>query len=129
MFFFKKKKKEETASVKEAIPIINKEELIDKAENIVEKLSSLEGKDRLDAFNELGSLYFQAEEFDKAIQYYESSLNENKELGKAYTDLLKLYNIKRRQAAESRDGDLTRIYFDKINEIMQLSKDVIRGRI
>lgn len=128
MFFFKKKK-DEKMPAQESIPILNKEELIEKAHSIVVELPSLVGKDRIEALNELGSLYYQADEIDKAIQYYEISLDENKQLGKAYTDLLKLYNIKRRQAAEAKDEGLTKVYLDKIDEIMKLSKDVIRGRV
>ena len=59
---------------------------------------------------------------------YETSLEENKELGKAYTDLLKLYNIKRKEASDSKDEDQVKMYMDKINSLMQLSKDVIRGK-
>lgn len=40
---------------------------------------------------------------DQAIAYYEKSLDEDKQLGKAYTDLLKLYNLKRQEAAAAKD--------------------------
>ena len=80
------------------------------------------------ALNELGGLYFEAEETDKAISTYETSLSESKALGKAYTDLLKLYNIKRREASEAKDDAKMKEYMDKIDGLMKLSKDVIRGK-
>lgn len=126
MFLFKKKK--EKAAKEEAVPEISREELLKKAEAIQKELPDLSGEERNKALNELGSLYFEAEETDKAIRAYEASLSESKALGKAYTDLLKLYNIKRREASEAKDDAKMKEYMDKIDGLMKLSKDVIRGK-
>lgn len=125
MFWNKKKKLE-----KELIePVINREEIMAEIEKLKSKLENAREQERIDILNELGSLCFEIEKIDEAISYYETSLNENNSLGKAYTDLMKLYNIKRRQATESKDEDVTRKYMDKIDDLMKLSKDVIRGRV
>lgn len=126
MFLFKKKK--EKAAKEEAVPEISREELLKKAEAIQKELPDLSGEERNKALNELGSLYFEAEETDKAIRAYETSLSESKALGKAYTDLLKLYNIKRREASEAKDDAKMKEYMDKIDGLMKMSKDVIRGK-
>ena len=126
MFLFKKKK--DKAAKEEAVPEISREELLKKAEAIQKELPDLSGEERNKALNELGSLYFEAEETDKAIRAYETSLSESKALGMAYTDLLKLYNIKRREASEAKDDAKMKEYMDKIDGLMKLSKDVIRGK-
>lgn len=126
MFLFKKKK--EKAAKEEAVSEISREELLKKAEAIQKEFPDLSGEERNKALNELGSLYFEAEETDKAIRAYETSLSESKALGKAYTDLLKLYNIKRREASEAKDDVKMKEYMDKIDGLMKLSKDVIRGK-
>ena len=66
MFLFKKKK--EKAVKEEAVPEISREELLKKAEAIQKELPELSGEERNKALNELGGLYFEAEETDKAIR-------------------------------------------------------------
>ena len=103
MFFFGKKKKEKKQE--QAVPVANKVSLL----------------------NEIGSLYTQAEETDLAIKYYEESLELCKQHGKASTDLMKLYNKKRQEAAEAKDDEKVKEYMDKVQNLMQMSKDMIRG--
>ena len=67
------------------------------------------------------------EETDLAIQYYEESLELCKQHGKASTDLMKLYNKKRQEAAEAKDDEKVKEYMDKVQNLMQMSKDMIRG--
>ena len=124
MFFFKKKekKKEETAA-----PVVNKEELLAKAEEKIKQLEGKEGNDKVQVLNEIGSLYTQAEEIDQAIKYYEESLEICKQHGKASTDLMKLYNKKRQEAAEAKDDEKVKEYMEKVQGLMQMSKDIIRG--
>lgn len=140
--FWKKRKKAEKSDQEVAVPEspIHREELISKAaalekelENSESKkgihgLDELESEKRINALNELGGMYFQAGCIEKAIYYYETSLEENNSLGRAYTDLLKLYNIKRREAADMKDDKGAGEYLEKIESLMQLSKDVIRGK-
>ena len=52
-----------------------------------------------------------------------------KVMGKSYTDLMSLYNKKRQQAAEAKDDEKITYYFGKVQEMMQISKDMIRGKI
>ena len=69
----------------------------------------------------------QAVETDLAIKYYEESLELCKQHGKASTDLMKLYNKKRQEAAEAKDDEKVKEYMDKVQNLMQMSKDMIRG--
>lgn len=125
MFFFGKKKKEKKQE--QAVPVVNKEELIAKASEKVTELESKTGDERVSLLNEIGSLYTQAEETDLAIQYYEESLELCKQHGKASTDLMKLYNKKRQEAAEAKDDEKVKEYMDKVQNLMQMSKGMIRG--
>ena len=125
MFFFGKKKKEKKQE--QAVPVVNKEELIAKASEKVTELESKTGDERVSLLNEIGSLYTQAEETDLAIKYYEESLELCKQHGKASTDLMKLYNKKRQEAAEAKDDEKVKEYMDKVQNLMQMSKDIIRG--
>jgi len=122
MFFFGKKKKEKKQE--QAVPVANKEELIAKASEKVTELESKTGDERVSLLNEIGSLYTQAEETDLAIKYYEESLELCKQHGKASTDLMKLYNKKRQEA---KDDEKVKEYMDKVQNLMQMSKDMIRG--
>lgn len=129
MFFFGKKKSAEKKTP-EAEPVANREELLAKAEQLKGTLEAAKDKDeRISILNEIGSCYFQAKETDQAIAYYEQSLEEDKQLGKAYTDLLKLYNLKRQEAASAKDDENLTLYMNKVQSLMQLSKDVIRGKV
>ena len=131
MFFLFGKKKDKSDKKSKETKVektLNIDEILETIESEKAKLESLSGKERIECLNKLGSLYFQANKISDAIEMYETSLGENKELGKAYTDLLKLYNIKRKEASDSKDEDQVKIYMDKINSLMQLSKDVIRGK-
>lgn len=123
MFFFKKKEKK----AKEQAPVVNKEELCLEASGKIKQLEDKTGDDRVALLNEIGSLYTQAEETDLAIQYYEESLEICKQHGKATTDLMKLYNKKRQEAAEAKDDEKVKEYMDKVQGLMQMSKDIIRG--
>lgn len=128
MFLFGKKK-ENKADKTEQIPAASKEELISQAQAKAAGLEGLQGDARVELLNEIGSLYFQAEESDKAIQYYEESLSLKKVMGKSYTDLMSLYNKKRQQAAEAKNDKEIDYYLAKVQEMMQMSKDMLRGKM
>lgn len=127
MFLFGKKK--DKKAEKAETPAVNKDELISKAEAKVSELEGTEGDARVELLNEIGSLYFQAEELDKAIEYYEESLGLKKVMGKSYTDLMSLYNKKRQQAAEAKNDEELNYYLAKVQEMMQISKDMLRGKM
>lgn len=119
--FFKKKEKKTKPQV---------EEKLRSNEEIKQAIQDLEAKAHdVNTFGELAQCYQELNDIDKAIFYYEKGIDENKSLGKNYNELLKLYNVKRRQAAEAKDESELQIYLVKIDELMQLSKDVIRGKV
>lgn len=128
MFLFGKKKAKKAENA-EQTPVVNKEELISQAEEKVGSLEGTEGDARVEILNEIGSLYFQAEDYDNAIKYYEESLGLKKVMGKSYTDLMSLYNKKRQQAAEAKNDEELNYYLAKVQEMMQISKDMLRGKI
>ena len=130
MFFFGKKKAEPDRTKEEAAPKADKDGLLEKASELIRKLDTVQDKkEKTVLLNEIGSCYFQADEKDQAIYYYEQSLEEDRQLGKAYTDLLKLYNKKRQEAAEAKDDEKLKEYMDKVQGLMQMSKDVLRGKM
>ena len=130
MFFRKNKAKDTQKSLKEEKAIIvNSEELIKEANSLSSTINSVLGDDRIKVLNEIGGLYFQAGKIDDAIKYYEISVKENKSLGKAYTDLIKLYNIKMKEAIRKKDDEKMKYYMDKTDELLKLSKNVNRGKI
>lgn len=124
MFFKSKKKIEEKQTARQA----DTGQLLEEIKQIKSTLETLKDEKRIEALNNLGSSYLQLGMTDEAIYYYETSLNEKKAMGKAYTDLMQLYNMKRRGASENNDEEAIREYMDKINSLMQLSKDMIRGK-
>jgi len=101
--------------------------LTQKAEILLNQLDSADQTQRTELLNELGGIYFKLGRIDDAINYYEISIDKNRSLGKAYTDLLKLYNLKRKQAVDEKDDEKVQLYLNKIDDLMKLSKDVIRG--
>lgn len=123
--FFKKKKQVEEEKQKE--PVLNTEELKEKAQACISELEGKVGDARTDALDEIGILLADAKEYDEAISYLETSLSEKKSLGNGYRKLLSLYNIKRRIAAEEKNDDDIQYYLKKIDEMMAISKEVTRS--
>ncbi len=128
MFLFGKKKENKAEKVQETVAV-NKEELVSQAQAKVQELDGKQVDDRVELLNEIGSLFFQAQELDQAIKYYEESLSLKKAMGKAYTDLMSLYNKKRQQAAENKNDEQLDYYLAKVQEMMQMSKDMLRGKM
>ena len=128
MGFFKRKKKEDTRKL-EAQQTVKKEHLLEQIDEYLAKLENAESDDSIPIFNMLGSLYFEMEDYDNAIRYYEKSIEQNKALGKAFTDLVKLYNIKRKEASKTGDNESVQFYLNKSDELMKLTKDTIRGNM
>ena len=124
MFFFGKKKKEKKQE--QAVPVVNKEELIAKASEKVTELESKTGDERVSLLNEIGSLYTQAEETDLAIQYYEESLELYKQHGKVEHRSNELYNKNVKSCTEAKDDEKDKGIWIKVQNLMQMSKDMIR---
>lgn len=125
-FFKKKEKKKEQQKAKTEV---DKVQLTEDVNEQLAKLEEAEGNDRIEVLNKLGSLYFELNEIDKSIEFYETSISENKTLGKAFTDLVKLYNLKRKEATAENDREKVQLYLNKSDELMKLTKDTIRGRL
>ena len=128
MFLFGKKKEKKEKNIEVNIKV-NKDELIAEAREKIQELEELSGEQRVPLLNQIGALYYQAEELESAIKYYEESLSIKKEMGKSYTDLMSLYNKKRQQAAENKNDEQMNYYMQKVQEMMQMSKDMLRGKM
>ncbi len=97
--------------------------------SLKEKLSTLDDNnytDRISILNELGSICTKLQQTDDAINYYEQSLAIQPSLGKASTDLLKLYNVKRKEAAAAKDDNLIQLYLNKIDNLMKMNKETMK---
>lgn len=129
MWFFRRTKKDETKKENETVEEIDVESLKKLIRDTKEEIEYQKGDKLVESLNKIGKSYYDLGEIDKSIEYYEMSLAENNSLGQAYKDLLKLYNIKRQEATERSDDDVVQIYLKKTDDLMQLTKDVIRGRI
>ena len=128
MFLFGKKKEKKEKNIEVNIKV-NKDELIAEASEKIQELEELSGEQRVPLLNQIEALYYQAEELESAIKYYEESLSIKKEMGKSYTDLMSLYNKKRQQAAENKNDEQMNYYMQKVQEMMQMSKDMLRGKM
>ncbi|WP_054860935.1 tetratricopeptide repeat protein [Gracilibacillus sp. JCM 18860] len=127
MPFFKRNKKENNVK-SEVQKEVKKEHLTEQIDNYLSKLEKNESEDPTHILNMLGSLYFEKEDYDNAIKYYEESIEQRKTLGKAFTDLVKLYNIKRKEASQEGDREKVQVYLQKSDDLMKLTKDTIRGK-
>lgn len=128
LFGFGKKKEKASEVAPAAAPALNRDEVLAKISEAEAKVASLEGVARANALIELGKLHADIDQVDEAIAAYEESLELNHVMGKASTALVKLYNKKRAQAAEAKDDENIKYYLDKVNEMLALSKDSLRGR-
>ncbi len=124
--FFKKKKAEETP---QEAPAVDVGALREKAQSLIGELAgAADTETKVKLLNEIGECYTKAGDTDEAIKYYEQSLETSRQMGKAYTDLMKLYNIKRQEAAVAGDDAVMKEYMDKVQGLMQSSKDMLRGK-
>ena len=111
-----------------AEPAIDRDAVLAKIEAAQADVEAAEGVARANALNVLGELYASIDQVDEAIAAYEESLELNHVMGKASMQLVKLYNKKRSQAAEAKDDEKISYYMNKVNEMLALSKDQLRGR-
>lgn len=124
MFFWNNKKvKKEEAIILEPE---DKTQFYQEIEILKMNMSTVEGQARIDCLNALGELYKKTKDIEKSIYYYELSLEEDPVLGKACTDLMSLYNIKRREAAVEKNDEKIQFYLNKIDDLMKTSKTLMR---
>lgn len=129
MGWFTRKKKEKTKEVEKVESTVSVEESIKKAEELKEELKNCDETKKVMLLNEIGGIYYQISDYDNAVIYYEESLNIEKTIGKAYTNLLNIYNVKRKEAAVNKDDEKLQYYLKKIDDMMKISKDVVRGNV
>lgn len=104
------------------------EGLIAQAEALQEEINSADGVGRSDLLDQQGGLYQRAGETDRAIASFEASIETTRRMGMAYRGLTTLYSRKRSEAAAAGDDATMRESFDKLQELMQSSKDMLRGK-
>ncbi len=109
-------------------PAIDRDAVLSKIEKAQADVEAAEGVARANALDVLGGLHASIDQVDEAIAAYEESLELNHVMGKASMQLVKLYNKKRAQAAEAKDDEKLSYYMNKVNEMLALSKDQLRGR-
>jgi tetratricopeptide (TPR) repeat protein len=126
MFFWNNNKKKQEASAIETVEAVDIEQLKEKIESLKIDLTTALGKDRIICLNALGTTYMEMKVTEEAIRYYEMSLEEDTAFGKACTDLMSLYNIKRREAAVAKDDEQLQLYLNKIDNLMQTTKTIMR---
>ena len=129
MGWFTRKKKEKTNEVEKVDNSISVEDSIKKAEELKEELKNCDKTKKVMLLNEIGDIYYKISDYDNAVIYYEESLNIEKTIGKAYTNLLNIYNIKRKEAAVNKEDEKLQYYLNKIDDMMKISKDVVRGNV
>ncbi|WP_413089193.1 tetratricopeptide repeat protein [Terribacillus sp. 179-K 1B1 HS] len=76
---------------------------------------------------EIGMAYVELGDDDRAIDSLEKSIQIEESVGEGYKNLLRLYNKKRAEAAKANDDKTLQIYLNKMDQLMQVSKDVTRG--
>lgn len=130
MGLFHKKKRSEEPPKSDQEPVIDKAQL---QQTISEKEQQLEGARDSDVraalYEAIGLAQMQLDDQDAAIVALEKSLAARKSLGEAYKALLRLYNKKRAEAATNGDEAMLTHYMEEIDGLMQLSKDITRGKI
>lgn len=108
---------------------VNDTELKQQIETNKAKLSeSSSDEEQATLYEAIGIAQFQLDNQTEAIESLEKSLAAHKSLGEGYKTLLRLYNKQRAEAAASGDEVKLTEYMQKIDELMQISKDITRGK-
>jgi hypothetical protein len=97
---------------------------MDAIEKIIQQ--ELPAKACAEALNELGKQFMAQQDSDSAIQCWEQSMARYGKPGFAQAQLMKAYNAKRRACSQAGDGHGVELYSEKIDGLMQQSKDAIR---
>jgi hypothetical protein len=130
VFRFGKKKDRETKKlVKEEVVLTEerKEDLLRMIDLKKEKVNQIVGEEQSKVYEEIGLAFNELGKEDNAIDAFEKSIQAKKSVGDGYKTLLKLYNKKRAEAAKANDEASLQLYLKKMDQMMQVSKDVTRG--
>jgi tetratricopeptide (TPR) repeat protein len=127
--FGKKKVKKPKREAPEEVVLTEerKEELLKTISLKKENVDQVAGEEQAKIFEEIGLAFNELGDEDQAIVAFEKSISAKKTLGAGYKALLRLYNKKRAQAAKANDEESLQIYLRKMDQMMQISKDVTRG--
>ena len=104
-----------------------KEELLRTIYLKKEEADQVAGEEQSKIYEEIGLAFNELGEEDNAIDAFEKSIKSKKSVGDGYKTLLKLYNKKRAEAAKANDEESLQVYLKKMDQMMQVSKDVTRG--
>lgn len=130
MIFFRKKSrdyKSEELAVKEE-PRPNHDELVCQADGLIAQIENADGEEKCNLLECRGEVLMSAGEDDAAIEAFEECVKAGRRMGVPYRSLTTLYNRKRRVAAEVGDEEGAKLYLDKLQNLMQSSKDLLRGK-
>ena len=127
LFGFGKKKSTEPSRKADTQPVLDRDVALARLEQLSANLEQAQGEDLVGILNEVGKLRADLDDVDGAIEAYEQSLEAKCVMGKASTALVKLYNKKRAEAAAAKDDAAIKYYLDKVNEMLALSKNQLRG--
>lgn len=128
--FGKKKDKKPKKETQEEVVVLTeerKEEVLRMISLKKDALDQAAGEEQAKIHEEIGLAFFELSDDDNAIDSFEKSIQIKKSVGAGYKTLLKLYNKKRAEAAKANDEKLLQIYLNKMDQMMQVSKDVTRG--
>jgi hypothetical protein len=120
IFKFNKKTNDSIVNTKDIY--VNKEN--DTADSLVDDV-----KIDLDSILDSAKKFENDGDIEKAIEEYEKYVLNAKQLGPVYGKLMNLYNAKLKEARESGNDEEIQYYLNKIDALMQRSKDLLRGRI
>lgn len=125
---FKKKKSESKEEPQEKeLTSSEIEEINSRIKLLEDSVEGLSGDSKIDSLNELGKLYQKLKKKDEAIKYFEESLDEKEQFGDAYNGLLNLYEVKRKEAAFNKDDDAIQKWVSKTDNLMAISKKVLKS--
>nr|WP_223101769.1 tetratricopeptide repeat protein [Streptococcus ratti] len=128
MQWFKKK----TAKDKKLLTDDEKPQLTDAEKTaLLEKIKEEEAlmlqqqqsdKEKALSYEKIGLCYAELDDSDEAIVSLEKSLETKLSMGDGYKKLMSLYNVKRAQAARSKDNDAIDYYMAKMDEMRNIAK-------
>lgn len=130
MFGFGKKKDKEPKKEATEVAVLTeerKEELLRTIYLKKEEVDKVALEEQSKIYEEIGLAFNELGEEDNAIDAFEKSIQSKKSVGNGYKALFKLYNKKRAEAAKANDEELLQVYLKKMDQMMQVSKDVTRG--
>ncbi|OAS87939.1 MULTISPECIES: hypothetical protein [Metabacillus] len=127
--FGKKKTKEPKKETTEEIVLTaeRKEALLRTISIKKEDINQTSREEQAKIYEEIGLAFNELGDEDNAIDSLEKSIQAKKSLGNGYKTLLKLYNKKRAEAAKVNNEELLQVYLKKMDQMMQVSKEVTRG--